>query len=210
VVRTGVLVSGTGSILEALLAEDLPIVVVVADRPCRALEVAETSGTTVELVDRRAFGGFSEQFDRDNYTRRLVDVLRAHGVELVAMAGFGTVLTQEIHDAFPMRILNTHPSLLPSFPGWHAVEDALRAGARVTGCTVHLATLETDAGPVVAQEKVPVLPGDSAEGLHERIKRVERRLYPETIKRVIAELSSAGPSGADQGNTLRSVQGAGR
>jgi phosphoribosylglycinamide formyltransferase 1 len=210
VVRTGVLVSGTGSILEALLAEDLPIVVVVADRPCRALEVAETSGATVELVDRRAFGGFSERFDRDNYTRRLVDVLCAHGVELVAMAGFGTVLTQEIHDAFPMRILNTHPSLLPSFPGWHAVEDALRAGATVTGCTVHLATLETDAGPVVAQEEVPVLAGDSVEGLHERIKQVERRLYPATIKRVIAELSSAARSGADPKNTMRSPQGAGR
>jgi phosphoribosylglycinamide formyltransferase 1 len=205
-----VLVSGTGSILEALLADDLPIVVVVADRPCRALEVAEASGATVELVDRRAFGGFSKRFDRDDYTRRLVDVLGAHGVELVAMAGFGTVLTQEIHDAFPMRILNTHPSLLPSFPGWHAVEDALRAGTKVTGCTVHLATLETDAGPVVAQEEVRVLPGDSVEELHERIKQVERRLYPETIKRVIGELSSGGRSASDPKSPLRSVQGAGR
>jgi phosphoribosylglycinamide formyltransferase 1 len=203
-----VLVSGTGSILEALLDSDLPIVVVVADRPCRALEVAEGAGPKVELVDRREFGGFSERFDRETYTRRLVQVLSAHGVELVAMAGFGTVLTQEVHDAFPMRILNTHPSLLPSFPGWHAVEDALHAGVDVTGCTVHLATLETDAGPVVSQEQVAVLPGDTVEALHERIKEVERRLYPETIKRVMAELSTDDRSEWDVEE--QSVQGAGR
>jgi phosphoribosylglycinamide formyltransferase 1 len=208
VVRTAVLVSGTGSILEALLDSDLPISLVVADRPCRALEVAEAAGVSTELVDRREFGGFSDRFDREAYTRRLVEVLSVHGVELVAMAGFGTILTQEAHDAFPRRILNTHPSLLPSFPGWHAVEDALRAGVEVTGCTVHLATLETDAGPVVSQEEVAVLPGDSVEELHERIKQVERRLYPDTIRQVMAELSTQDVSARDMEE--QSVQGAGR
>jgi phosphoribosylglycinamide formyltransferase-1 len=109
-----------------------------------------------------------------------------HGVELVVMAGFGTVLDKQIHDAYPSRILNTHPALLPAFPGWHAVEEALAYGVKVTGCTVHLATLEVDSGPILAQEAVPVLDGDTPETLHERIKEVEHRLYPETIKKFIS------------------------
>jgi len=187
-----VLVSGTGSILEAMLAEDVPVVVVLADRPCRGVEVARRAGVGAELVDRSAFGGYGEAFDRPAFTRRVTEVLEAHGVDLVVMAGFGTVLAQPVHDAFPGRILNTHPALLPSFPGWHAVEDALAAGVAVTGCTVHLATLDMDAGPVLAQEEVPVLPGDTAETLHERIKQVERRLYPATVKKVIGDLEGAG------------------
>ncbi len=106
------------------------------------------------------------------------------------MAGFGTVLGQSVHDAFPGRILNTHPALLPSFPGWHAVSDALAAGVSETGTTVHLATLEMDAGPVLAQEAVPVLPGDTEATLHERIKAVERTLYPETIRRFMDRLAT--------------------
>jgi phosphoribosylglycinamide formyltransferase-1 len=89
-------------------------------------------------------------------------------------------------DAFEGRIINTHPALLPAFPGWHAVRDALAAGVKVTGVTVHISTLEVDAGPIVAQEAVPVLPGDDEETLHERIKAVERRLYPTTIKQILA------------------------
>jgi phosphoribosylglycinamide formyltransferase-1 len=107
--------------------------------------------------------------------------LKRHEIEVVAMAGFGTVLAAPIHDAFPGRILNTHPALLPAFKGWHAVDEALTAGVKVTGCTVHLATLEVDEGPILAQEAVPVLPGDTKESLHARIKAVERRLYPATI-----------------------------
>ena len=87
----------------------------------------------------------------------------AHQVDLVAMAGFGTVMTEAVHRAFPGRILNTHPALLPAFPGWHGVRDALAAGVAETGCTVHIATLEMDAGPILAQEVVPVLPGDTEE-----------------------------------------------
>jgi len=190
-VRLAVLVSGTGSILEAFLASDLPVVLVAADRPCRGLEVAEKAGVPTELVDRGAFGGFGENFDREGYTREMANVLASHHVELVAMAGFGTVLSQAMHDAFPGRILNTHPALLPAFPGWHAVEEALSAGVEVTGTTVHVATLEVDSGPILAQEKVAVLPGDTVESLHERIKEVERHLYPETVRRLIEKLDSA-------------------
>ncbi|MGH9029994.1 MAG: phosphoribosylglycinamide formyltransferase [Acidimicrobiales bacterium] len=186
--RLGVLVSGTGSILEALLQTELPVVVVVADRPCRALEIARSSGVASELVDRKEFGGFTDAFAREAYTRQLVRVLDAHRLDLVAMAGFGTILSAEVHEAYPGRILNTHPSLLPAFPGWHAVEEALAAGVDVTGCTVHLATLETDAGPVIAQEQVAVLPGDTKETLHERIKQTERSLYPRAIAELISSL----------------------
>ena len=108
-------------------------------------------------------------------------------VDLVAMAGFGTIFDQPIHDAFPNAVVNTHPSLLPDFKGWHAVEDALAAGVKVTGCTVHLATLEVDEGPILAQEPVPVFPDDTVETLHERIKDVERRLYPEVLRSLLGE-----------------------
>ncbi len=101
------------------------------------------------------------------------------------MAGFGTVLAAPILDAFPGRVLNTHPALLPAFKGWHAVADALAAGVTVTGCTVHVATIDVDEGPILAQEEVAILPGDTAESLHERIKAVERRLYPDTIRRFL-------------------------
>ena len=180
--------SGTGSILEALLADELPVAVVVADRPCRGLEVAADADIAAELVDRRAWGGFGAGFDRTGFTEAVVAALRRHRVEVVAMAGFGTVLDQPIHEAYPMRILNTHPALLPAFPGWHAVEEALAAKVAVTGCTVHYATLAMDAGPVIAQQEVPVLAGDTGQSLHERIKEVERTLYPATIRRVLSEL----------------------
>jgi phosphoribosylglycinamide formyltransferase-1 len=101
------------------------------------------------------------------------------------MAGFGTVLGATLQEVYAGRVVNTHPSLLPAFPGWHAVEEAIAYGVKVTGCTVHLVTLEVDAGPILAQEAVPVLPGDTAERLHERIKATERRLYPRTIRELI-------------------------
>jgi phosphoribosylglycinamide formyltransferase-1 len=174
----GVLASGTGSILEALLHAGIEVVVVVGDRPCRALDVAEAAGVPAVLVERESFGA---DFDRLAHTQRVVDVLADHDVDLVAMAGYGTILGEPIHEAYGGRILNTHPSLLPAFPGWHSVAAALEAGVEVTGCTVHVATLEVDAGEILAQEEVPVVPGDTVETLHERIKAVERRLYPATI-----------------------------
>ena len=112
----------------------------------------------------------------------MVAALEEAGIELVVMAGFGTVFDESMFAAYRNRILNTHPALLPAFQGWHAVRAALAAGVKVTGCTVHVATLEVDAGPILAQEAVPVLPGDDEASLHERIKTVERRLYPATIR----------------------------
>src|SRR4051794_17781778 len=183
-VRVGVLASGSGTNLRAIVERGVPVVVVIADRPCAALDVAREAGVAVELLER---DDFEPTFDRLAYTHRVVDALGAHAVELVAMAGFGTILEKPIHDAYPGRILNTHPALLPAFKGWHAVPAALEAGVKVTGCTVHLATLEVDDGPIVAQEAVPVLDGDTVETLHERIKEVERRLYPEVIAQVVRE-----------------------
>ena len=176
--RIGVLASGGGTNLEAILRAGLPVVAVVVDRPCRATEVAEAVGVPARVVPRRP--------DRVAFTHEVVDVLAEHGVDVVVMAGFMTILDKPIFDAYDGRVLNTHPSLLPAFRGAHAVQEALAAGVKVTGCTVHVATLEVDSGPILAQEAVPVLDGDTPESLHERIKEVEHRLYPETIRRFIA------------------------
>jgi phosphoribosylglycinamide formyltransferase-1 len=178
-VRIGVLASGSGTNLEAILAAQLPVVVVVVDRPCRATDVAASAGVPSELVPRGP--------DRVEFTHRIVDALARHQVDVVAMAGFMTILEKPMFDAFEGRVLNTHPALLPAFRGAHAVEDAIAAGVKVSGCTIHVATLEVDSGPILAQEAVPVLPGDTVESLHERIKDVERRLYPDTIRRFIEE-----------------------
>ena len=186
------LVSGSGTILGAMLDQEVPVSLVLSDRPCPALGVAERAGVPAVLVDRREFGGFGPAFDRHAFTLAVTDALGAASVDLVAMAGFGTVLGQPVHDAFPGRILNTHPALLPDFPGWHAVDAALAAGVKVTGCTVHLATLAMDAGPILAQEEVPVADDDTVETLHERIKEVERRLYPETVLHALGQLATSG------------------
>jgi phosphoribosylglycinamide formyltransferase-1 len=191
--RIGVLASGTGTILAALIEAELPVVVVVVDRRCVAEQVAERAGIPVVVVERREFGA---GFDRDAFTAEVVAGLVAHEVDVVAMAGFGTVLAAGIHEAFAGRVLNTHPALLPAFKGWHAVEAALAAGVKVTGCTVHLATLEVDEGPILAQQAVPVLPDDDAQALQERIKQVERRLYPATVRAFVDGLdrsSAASP-----------------
>ncbi len=179
--RLGVLASGTGSILQAIVDAGLPVALVLTDRRCGAVEIAAQAGVPVEVVERT---DFTKAFDRDAYTRTVVEVLKRHEIELVAMAGFGTVIPG-IWDAYPDRVLNTHPALLPAFKGWHPVRDALAYGVKVTGCTVHFATPEMDAGPILAQEAVPVLADDTEQTLHERIKQVERRLYPETIRKVM-------------------------
>jgi phosphoribosylglycinamide formyltransferase-1 len=166
-----------------MLDEGVPVDLVVVDRPCRALDIAAGRRLPGVMVERESFG---PDFDRVAYAEQVVDVLEAHDIGLVAMAGWGTILEKPIFDAFEGRILNTHPALLPAFPGWHAVDDALEAGVKVTGCTVHLATIEVDAGPILAQEAVPVLDDDTKDSLHERIKAVERRLYTDTIKAILA------------------------
>jgi phosphoribosylglycinamide formyltransferase-1 len=177
----GVLASGSGTILEAILAAGVTVDLVVTDRPCRALDLAATAGVPTVLHERT---DFSKAFDRTGYSKELVRILGDHGIDLVVSAGFGTVVP-EVAAAYPERMLNTHPALLPAFKGWHPVRDALARGVKVTGCTVHTLTEEVDEGTILAQEAVPVLPGDTEGILHERIKAVERRLYPDTIKKVV-------------------------
>lgn len=167
-----------------MLDAGVPVAVVAADRPCRGLDIAAEAGIDAELVPRDRFDA---SFDRDAYSARLASALTAHDLDLVAMAGFGTVLTQPMQDAFGGRLLNTHPALLPSFKGWHAVRDALAYGVKVTGCTVHVAGLDVDTGPILAQEAVPVLADDTEDSLQERIKAVERRLYPATLLTIIEQ-----------------------
>ncbi|WP_420445359.1 phosphoribosylglycinamide formyltransferase [Candidatus Poriferisodalis sp.] len=189
-----VLVSGTGSILEAMLGCKLPVGLVAADRACRGLAIAADAGIETVLVKRAdwmvggagaAAGTGKRRFDRNGYSCELAAALAGRDVDVVAMAGFGTVLDGSFFewggDRYRGRVLNTHPSLLPAFPGWHAVRDALAAGVTESGCTVHVAIPEVDAGPILAQRAVPVLSGDDEATLHERIKTVERELYPATI-----------------------------
>jgi phosphoribosylglycinamide formyltransferase-1 len=187
-VRLCVLVSGSGTILEAMVSAGIKVALVASDRPCRGLDVASHAGIESLLVDRSAFGGFSKSFDREGYSRELANELRERDIDLVAMAGFGTIMTAVFHETFPGRVLNTHPSLLPDFKGWHAVAQAIAAGVAESGCTVHIATEELDNGPILAQRHVPVLAGDDEAALHERIKTVERSLYPLVISRVMASL----------------------
>lgn len=179
--RIGVLASGGGTNLQALLDQGLPIVVVVTDRPgVAALDRAKAAGVQTAVVDRSDYLP-----DRMAFTNAVVDVLIDHRVELVAMAGFMTILDKPIFDTFGDRVINTHPSLLPAFRGSHAVLDALAAGVKVTGCTIHIATHEVDCGPILAQEAVPILDGDTEASLHERIKSVEHRLYPAVLRGLV-------------------------
>jgi phosphoribosylglycinamide formyltransferase-1 len=181
-VVVGVLASGTGSNLAALVDAGVPVALVVVDRRCAAEEVAAARGVPVTVVER---GSFGPDFDRTAYTKLVVEALLDAGVDLVVMAGFMTVLEQPLFDEFDGRVLNTHPALLPAFRGAHAVRQALDAGVKVTGCTVHVATMELDAGPILAQAAVDVVPGDTEATLHERIKDVERRLLPATVAEIL-------------------------
>ncbi len=165
-----------------MIAEDLPIACVIADRPCRALDIARTSDVPAALVERH---DWSPAFDRRAYTLRVLEVLADAHIDLVAMAGFGTILGEPIFDAMPERVINTHPALLPSFPGWHAVRDALDYGVKVTGCTVHVATPVVDNGPILAQAAVVVRREDDESSLHERIKTAERTLYVDTLRTIL-------------------------
>ncbi len=186
------LASGSGTILDAICDAGIPVAVVLVDRPCGAQAVADRRGVPSILVERTSYGA---DFDREAYTRHVVDLLTEQRIDLVVMAGWGTIFAAPIFAAFDGRILNTHPALLPAFPGWHAVDEALAYGVKVTGCTVHVATEEVDAGPILAQEAVAVAPDDTAASLHERIKDVERRLYVQTIKEIL-DRGSVEPSEA--------------
>jgi len=180
--RIAVLASGSGSILDAMVAGGVPVDLVVVDRPCRAVDVAADHGVASALVER---GSYGTDFDRDAYSAEVAALLEEHDIDLVVMAGWGTIFSTPMFDAFAGRIINTHPALLPSFKGWHAVDAALAFGVKVTGCTVHVATEAVDDGPILAQEAVDVRPDDTVETLHERIKVVERRIYVQTVKSIL-------------------------
>src|ERR1700677_1558872 len=123
-----------------MLETGVDVALVASDRPCRGLDVAAAAGVEALLVDRERFGGFTQAFDRDAYSIALAEALRDERIDLVAMAGFGTIVTGSFHRVFPVRVLNTHPSLLPAFKGWHAVKATIEAGVTESGCTVHVAT----------------------------------------------------------------------
>jgi phosphoribosylglycinamide formyltransferase-1 len=183
-VRIAVLASGSGTILQSLIDADLPIALVLADRDCAALGRAERAGIPTSLVARTTYGA---DFDRDAYTHQVIASLAGASIDLIAMAGFGTILGPAMFTTYPDAVVNTHPALLPAFKGWHAVEDALAAGATTTGCTVHLATAEVDDGPILAQESLDIRADDTVASLHERIKEIERRIYPMVLRRLVDE-----------------------
>ena len=178
--RLVVLASGTGSLLESLLeaaVDDFParVVAVGTDRDCRALGVASSAGVPGYTVRLRDYP------DRAAWDAAITDATVEHSPDLVVSAGFMKILGQEFLSRFIGRVVNTHPALLPAFPGAHAVPDALAYGVRVTGTTVHLVDAGMDTGPILAQEAVPVLDDDDEATLHERIKVVERRLLVESL-----------------------------
>jgi len=175
--RLVVLVSGSGTNLQALMdaaSGAYEIVAVGSDRPSiEGLARAEKAGIPTFVVPLGE--------DREAWNDEVLAALRSYGPDLVVLAGFMKILAPRVVEAYPM--LNTHPALLPAFPGARAVRDALAYGVKVTGCTVHLATADLDAGPVVAQEAVPVFEDDDEKSLHERIKATERRLLADTVER---------------------------
>ena len=195
--RVVVLASGTGSLLATLLNSavgDYParVVAVGTDRACAALDIAADASVptyTVPLKDHP---------DRNAWDRAVTEATAAHAPDLVVSAGFMKILGPEFLSRFPGRVINTHPALLPAFPGAHAVPDALPDGVKITGCTVHLVDAGTDTGPILAQQAVRVLDGDDEATLHERIKVIERQLLVD----VLGELATRGVTWAGRKATI--------
>ena len=182
-ITLGVLISGGGTNLQAVLDAiaakklDARVAVVVSNVPTAGgLARAKAAGVETLVVDHREFP------DRKSFDAAIVDALRARGVECVVLAGFMRLVTAALLDAFPMRVVNVHPALLPSFPGIHSQGQALRYGVRVTGCTVHFVDVGTDTGPIIAQAVVPVLPNDTEESLGARILVEEHALLPMVLQ----------------------------
>jgi phosphoribosylglycinamide formyltransferase-1 len=181
--KLAVLISGRGSNLQALIdaaaAADYPakIALVLSNRPDAAgLARAAAAGLPSAVIDHTKFA------ERAPFDAELDRTLRAHGIELVCLAGFMRLLTRGFVEAWSDRMINIHPSLLPAFKGLHTHERALAAGVRVTGCTVHYVRPEMDEGPIVVQAAVPVLPGDDAETLAARVLAAEHRCYPLAVR----------------------------
>ena len=185
--RLGILLSGRGSNFEAIAGNvaagrlDAEIAAVISNRPdARGLEIARERGLPALVIP-------SKGVPREEYDGRVVAELRARDVELVCLAGFMRLLTAEFCRAFPRRIINIHPSLLPAFPGLDAQKQALEHGVKISGCTVHFVDEQLDAGPIILQTAVPVLDDDTAETLAARILEEEHRIYSEAIGIVLSE-----------------------
>ena len=182
-VRLGVLVSGSGSNLQAIIDAidsgrlSAEVVCVISNKAgVYALERAERHCIPSIHLDHRQFSR------REDYDANLVEILRGHGVELVILAGFMRIITTVLLDAFPMRIMNIHPALLPAFPGIHAQQQALDYGVKFSGCTVHFVDAGTDTGPIILQSAVPVLEEDTEASLSARIQVEEHRCFPTAIQ----------------------------
>jgi phosphoribosylglycinamide formyltransferase 1 len=181
--RVGVLASGSGSnfqaLVDALNVEGSParVTVLVCNvAGARVLERARAANVPTDLLEHKQFS------DRPAYDAALVEHLKKHGVELVCLAGFMRLIGPLLLEAFPDRVINLHPALLPSFPGLHAARQALSYGVKLTGCTVHFVDEGTDTGPIIAQAVVPVLDSDDEPALTARIHAEEHRLYPEVVR----------------------------
>ena len=186
----GVLISGRGSnlkaVIDAIAAGGLEATIAVvisnlADAP--GLDHAHAAGIETLVLSHKAFA------TREEYDRAMVKELQDRQVTLVCLAGFMRLLSPVFVDAFPARILNIHPSLLPKYPGLHPQQQALDDGAAVSGATVHLVNKELDAGPVILQRAVPILPDDTAETLAARILEIEHALYPDAIAAVLDQIA---------------------
>lgn len=184
--RLGILISGRGSNFEAIANAisrgklDAEIAIVISNRAnAPGLEIARQRGLPVRVIP-------SQGLDREAYDKLLVDELRTHEVELVCLAGFMRLLSAHFVRAFPDRVLNIHPSLLPAFPGLDAQRQALDHGVKITGCTVHFVDEFLDSGPIVLQSAVPVLDNDTVDTLSARILAQEHAIYPKAIQ-LIAE-----------------------
>jgi len=181
--RVVVLASGSGSLFQALIDNQadlgIEIVALVVDKDVPAVQRAEDSDISVIEVPMLR--------DRDQWNQVMESVLTDLAADLVISAGFMRVLGANVVNAFSGRLINTHPALLPEFPGAHAVRDALAAGATKTGTTVHFVDSGVDTGPIIAQREVEILPNDTEESLHERIKVIERELLVETVRDIVSK-----------------------
>jgi phosphoribosylglycinamide formyltransferase 1 len=187
----GVMASGSGSNFEAVARSiesgnlNAKIAVLIHNKPdIQAIDRARQRGIPTVFLDHRHYP------TREDLDRAIVATLQAHQVECVVMAGWMRVITQVLIDAFVDRVINIHPSLLPSFPGIRSIEQALAAKVKITGCTVHLVSLEVDSGPILVQAAVPVLPEDTAETLHARVQIQEHLILPLAIELLAQKLAT--------------------